>query len=551
MRPRTRSFRFDMCNNPRWIAVFALVALIGAHGEARAKRERGALASSESPDDKTLAQAEQALKAARAALAAQDLGLAYRHADASFRLVHSPEALFLLGRVALAENRPLDAQDLMRRYLADPNLESAPDSPEQKEAQRIADQPRPQSAKLNILGNRGTLVFIDGRLVGALPLSRPLLLSVDEHKVELLRGNRHIEDQVRVPVGRLGEVRSDLTTRTLLLSVLPGVVLLDEYRGLKSAEQRRIEQTVEEAVHAERLSPLSRDLVFDVFGEPAPSSCPEEHRCLRELTERCEADYVLRVFSEQKTADWQLAMELLDVTLGEAALREETSCANCTAEQAAQKLAGLFGPLYRKLSNKPRGRLELRSSPDEAEVLLDGRRAGTTPYRATLFTGNRELVLRKNDYTEERRELVIRDGKTAELSVELQPVPEPVPRELLPVPVQVPVPQFVWRREPRPLYRLAAGAATIAAGALLIGFGASALAFDEQCVGGAPVTTTSLCLKIYDTRTPGQGLTVAGGLLVGAGVVLLAWPGPKRKVQVAQSGLKLHFGPALSGMAFY
>jgi len=194
--------------------------------QARPKHER---TPSETPDDQTLEQAQKSLQAARAALLAHDSAEAYRRAAEAFRLVPSPEALLTLGRVALAEKRLLDAQDLLRRYLADPNLESAPNSPDQEEAQRIADSVRPSSSKLNILGDRGTLVTVDGRLVGALPLSRPLLISTREHKVELQRGSGRLEEQVRVPAGRLGELRFDVRTRALLSNVLPGVIVFDEY----------------------------------------------------------------------------------------------------------------------------------------------------------------------------------------------------------------------------------------------------------------------------------------------------------------------------------
>jgi hypothetical protein len=492
--------------------------------QARPKHER---TPSETPDDQTLEQAQKSLQAARAALLAHDSAEAYRRAAEAFRLVPSPEALLTLGRVALAEKRLLDAQDLLRRYLADPNLESAPNSPDQEEAQRIADSVRPSSSKLNILGDRGTLVTVDGRLVGALPLSRPLLFSPSEHKVELDRGDRHLEDQVRVPAGRLGELRLDLKTRALLLSALPGVIVLDQYPAkLAEAQKRKLEHAVEEAVQAERLSPLPRDLALELAGEPEPGPCPDERRCLLDLAEKCEADYLLRVHVEEQKGLWDLAMELVDVTVGDVAAREETSCAACGVEQAAQRLSTLFGPIYKKASERPRGQLEVRSTPADAELLLDGQRLGKTPYQAAAWAGPRQLLLRKEDYQEEHRELTIRDGETTRLEVTLRLVPEPPPAPLQ----ESKQTTFVYHRMPRPLWRLGLGAVSLAAGGLLLGFGASGLYFNNRCVNGSPDSAT--CPVTYTTLLPGVTLTVSGILVMGAGGLLLALPGPRRQVEV-------------------
>jgi hypothetical protein len=506
--------------------VLLLLIVLGAlptGAEARKRRDAGA---TESPDDATLKAADRALSAARTALLSHDLAAAYQHAAESYRLAPSPEALLVLGRVALAENRPLEAQDLMRRYLADPDLETAADSPDQKEAQRIAEQPSLKSAKLGILGNRGTLVLVDGRLVGALPLSRPLLLSTSEHKVELLRGDRRLEDQVRVPAGRLGELRADLTTRALLLNVLPGVVVLDDYSGLfAQTERERLGQAVEDAVQAERLSPLSRELSLETAGEPEPGPCPDERRCLVGLAEKCEADYVLKVRAAKTAQRWELSMELFDIAVGDVAAKVEASCPDCSAEQAAKKLAALFAPLYTQASGRPRGQLEVLSEPPDAELLVDGQRVGRTPFSAAAWAGLRELRLRKEDYQDEARQITIGDGEKAKLSVRLQLLPEPVPPPLA-APPQV---KLELKRQRRPIWRIVVGAAGIAAGLLLLGFGQSALSANGECLVPSAVPG-GLCQTQLDTSKPAAGLLVSGGLLTIASVTLIAWPGPRRKV---------------------
>jgi len=508
------------------VVLVAVAAALLPADMATARKKPAARIPSESPDDETLHQAQEALNQSRAALGKGDAATTYRRAAESFRLVPSPDALFLLGRAALLENRPLEAQDLMRRYLADPTLESAPDSPEQREAQRVSEQPRDKSAKLNILGDRGTLVNLDGRLVGVLPLSRPLLISVAEHKIELLRGDRRIEEQVRVPVGRLGELRPDMKTRALLLSVLPGVVVLDQYPGLADAEQRRLAQAVEEAVQAERLSPLSRELALEAAGEPEPGPCADERRCLLSLAEKCEADYLLRVSARKRAADWLLEMELYDVAVHEAAARSETTCAGCNLEQAQKSLTTLFAPLYGKANGRPRGTLEIRSEPSEAEVLLDGQRLGKTPYTAAVWSGARELVLRKKEHRDEHLQVRISDGETSKIEAKLQRLEKPTP----PTPPDK-EPRFELRRERRPTWRLAVGAGTLGIGILMIGLGSSALSFQGRCaVDNLP--DGSICPSVYNTISPAVGLLTIGPLFAITGIAFLAKPGPLRRVRV-------------------
>jgi hypothetical protein len=143
--------------------------------------------------------AAQRLQAGIAALSGRDFAGAYRALAEAFRLEPSPEILYHLGTLALAEDRMLDAQDLMRRYLTDSEATSDPGSPMQKEAHRVVALPRPPSGKLQVLGQRGTILSIDGRVLGSLPLARPLLVSPSEHRVALELSGQRQEEQVQVP----------------------------------------------------------------------------------------------------------------------------------------------------------------------------------------------------------------------------------------------------------------------------------------------------------------------------------------------------------------
>jgi hypothetical protein len=87
---------------------------------------------------------------------------------------------------------------------------------------------------------------------------------------------------------------------------------------------------------------------------------------------------------------------------------------------------------------------------------------------------------------------------------------------------------------PRPLWRILTGTSLMALGALSLGFGVVGLGFDGNCVDSVPAGTA--CRERYASAAMGAGLSVAGGTALAAGIVLVAWPGPKSVVQVPSRG---------------
>lgn len=104
-------------------------------------------------------------------------------------------------------------------------------------------------------------------------------------------------------------------------------------------------------------------------------------------------------------------------------------------------------------------------------------------------------------------------------------VAEPAPLSRPPAPVRL-------ERAQRPVWRLATGGVLLAGGAALLGFGGGALAVDGQCIDSAPPPMKS-CHFDYATGSLGLGLLIGGAVAVGAGALLVAWPGARRPVSVA------------------
>lgn len=196
---------------PAWTLCVALAAgsLIAAEGPAQARKAHDGASAGRGgrKDAKAVAAAAQLLEQGQAALGAKDLAGARRALEQALRVSPSPEALFHLGRLAVAEGRLGPAQDLMRRFLQDTGGET--DGPQQKEAQQVLTQPAGPLGEVAVLGARGALVLVDDRPVGALPLVLPLLLPMGTHRVTVELGAQRVEEQVRVLPGQLAEMRFD------------------------------------------------------------------------------------------------------------------------------------------------------------------------------------------------------------------------------------------------------------------------------------------------------------------------------------------------------
>lgn len=508
--------------------IAALLCVLPDPAAARRKRtEAGqAAGTTEAPtDEAAMERAQQALTAGQSALLRGELPRAVEKAVESLRQLPA-ESLFLLGQVALKEGRPLAAQDLFRRYLADPNLELDEKSPDQGLARRIT-ATRPEGAgQLKILGDPGTLISVDGRTVGALPLPLPLLLQAGSHKVELVRGKSRLEDEVRIPLGRLAELRIDVNRGALLSSILPGVILVDEYRGLDAAAEQRLSQALERAVDAERLSLLMRDFAVQSAPEPAPGPCADETRCLIDLATPSQSDYVLRLRVEKQPTDWQLDLQLVDVEVGAVAATDAQHCPGCSVEQAAQRLGGLFSPLYKRATARTHGRLELTSEPSGAALYIDGQKLGQTPLERPLFAGRVTVTLKKPGYLDAMKEVEISDGDKTHVSLSLDPVPPPEP----PPAVIPPTPREPTPR--RPLWRLITGSVLVAGGLVNLGIGSAALAVDGKCADPFSLSTAgddAGCSAQYSgTSVLGAALIPVGGALLIGGTLLIALP-PRKK----------------------
>lgn len=467
-----------------------------------------------------------------AALAAKDFASATDQLAQAYRLSPDAETLYQLGRVAWQSGRTVAAQDLMRRYLADPA--SNQDAAAKKDAEQIVDQPRPPSGEVAIVGERGALVLLDERVAGMLPLPLPLLLASGEHRVTLEMGARRIEGPVKVLPGRLSELRFNVNSDAVVSRVVPALVWLPEFQGVPSEAQRLLNQTIEQAVRKQRLSVVPKGVAL--AQAPRLADCLGQLDCQDKLTTVNEADYLLSTSIEASgdlaQSDWTMRLALVEASTGDYALKVTEPCTRCSADQASTTLDALVARVLRDGMARPRGILEVLSTPPGADVLLTERKLGQAPYQRAAFAGSYSLVVKQSGYKLHTATIVVEEGKKATLRVELvseqdavKPPPPPPPPVVVaapPPPPVLPAAPAGSDRGPRPLWRVALGASLIGAGLLVGGFGVSGLVQH-----GRPADPDGK--TYFDTQDKGIALLSVGGILAAGGAVLLVLPGPVPK----------------------
>jgi hypothetical protein len=513
-------------DRPAWAAGKGAVAKTGKKGDALAE---------------TLAQGEQALKN-------KDFDGALRIFRDAYREDPDPRLLYHLGAVAAARGQSVEARDLLRRFLADPNVEPA--DPLRAEAQKLLDGLVVQPAgEVMVNAPRGALIEADGRLLGVAPLSLPLLLPAGAHQIAVQQGKWRGTSDAKVPTGRQLEVRFKSGADVAVVTLPPGVVVLDETPDAASAGP--LNQAVEATLKRENYATVPRATALTYGADLA--GCLQQPTCQQKLAARFEADLVLQLKVRRDgagpSAHWTLGLQLLDVESGVSAGEQRATCDSCTTEQAARKLGEVTSALVRSATSRARAVVEVTTEPSGAEVLLSGRLLGKAPVKKEVPAGRYSLEVRLAGHAPKLDTVEVEGGKPLRLSVNLEPDgSEPSPVRLV-EPVVVEKPR-------RPVWCLATGGALLGAGVLVSAFGIGALVATGQCADlSTPDPTTGCPNGRFDSslQSLGIGLTTVGVLAAVGGAVLIALPprkpaarqGTAGKTAALGLGLRSHPGAAV------
>lgn len=448
------------------------------------------------------------------ALVSRDFAKAYASLSEAYVIDHRPDTLYQLGIVAYTEGQTVLSQDLLRRYLAS----AAPDGPsaqQRAEAERIVSQGHGQSGEILIQGESETLVQIDGRLVGILPLPLPILVATGSHTVLLQKGDSSHSVSVEVGSHRAYQIKPDSATNPPGLptvSRLPTALLqVDQelyVRGVGTPKD----------THAALVSQLEGSGLF-VLSAPAhgQEDCKGDARCIVKLADQSYADYLFTISGIVSDAalSGTVQVTLLDVVIGEPAAQRSLSCSPCTEAAVTESLAPQLSALVKEAVMRGRGTLQLQTEPAGAMVRLGNRKLGITPLTVPLFAGDVALGLSRPGFQSQTVRKEVLAGQLAQVSVRL------TAEESTPIIVRLHP-----ERGPRPKWRAAVGIAGIGVGLGLLGLGASAISVSGQCVEPAE-PPMAVCARLYQTTTAGAALVGIGSALTVSGALLLAWPGPR------------------------
>ncbi len=479
---------------------------------------------------KAQTQAEPLIADAAAALAAHDFAKAEHLLDSAYQKWQSPHILFQLGRVAAAQNQLLAAQDLFRRYQSDPA--AILDEPTVAEIKQVLEQRRPPSGKLMVLGDGGALLRLDGRLLGSLPLTQPVLIPPDKHQLTIEFPGQKLTTLLQVYPGRLAELRATQGSKAVLISLLPALIVASDHSTVDASLQRAIDGAIEQAVQGEKKSVLTREQALE--RAPQLTKCLGELACQEQLSTKNEADGVLtiNVHAQPQTLPqtFLTTLTLVDSITGDVAATRQFER---TAAALPEQLHAAVSALIQEAAARPRGVLQVHSEPSGAAIYNGPRLLGQTPYEHAAWTGRYQLRLHKPGYDSVNQRIDVSENRSTDLVITLaaeQPEPDPAPLRILPTVTMKTERVFA----PRENWRLVLAGAGLGVGGLLIGLGINALQVNGKCiqeVGFNAITyPDGRCPTVYNTSGVGGSLLGLGITLVVGGGIIAALPGRPRKV---------------------
>jgi hypothetical protein len=472
----------------------------------------------ESSSGKTISgSTAQLLESANAAITAGDYPAAYQALVTAYPQAPA-ESRYHLGRLAAAEGQAVAARDLLRRFLADQNVDPA--DPLRAAAQKLLDSlPLREAGEVSVGAPRGAQILLDGRLVGTLPLLLPLLVATGVHRLQVSQGRWRAETEFQVRTARTVEVRFKSGSDLAVVTRPAAVLYCEQQEGELATAGESLGHVVETAVKHENYSLLSRQAALsfapDIAAcEPPPantlSATEALHACCAALAQRFGIERILDARLTLAGQDFGAELGLRETEVDGAGPAEKLSCSGCAAKELGQRLTDGISKLFAQADKQGRGNLQVTATPVASEVFLAGRPVGVTPYSRKVWAGSYPLEVRRPGHITSAQTVEVTADQPATLTVEL-----PAEQALV-----IPVPKAPPRR---PLWRIGAGAAGIAAGALMLGFGISAFSVNGAC----SLDRLPACDGIYRTSAVGGALVGVGSALMIGGAVLIALPPPK------------------------
>ena len=453
------------------------------------------------------------------ALEAKQTPKARQHFERAYRMSAIPEALYQLGRVAQIEGNAVLAADLFRRYrdLVGSQLEPAAKAVIESH-QAALKQP---VCEVRLAGPEGSLLWVDGQLVGRSPLVGAVLLSPGRHRftIETTHG-RYESDALSIPEGRTAQVNLTPGTKGAAIAVvsLPPavlVVLSGAVKGRDSSTVESLRRTISGALAKEQTVVLSDERLKSLL-QKEPADCIDQQDCQDRVAEIAEARSVVQVNLVRSAQTPSAAVGLLgaevvvrDVASRQIAARRTFSCEGCSLSQILERFGQMAGGMIAEANSRPRAMLTITTVPPGASVYVDGQLVGQAPLERMSFAGSHTVKGVKDGYEPTERIMDVQFGRSNAAFLTLAPQASAA------------------RPQVRSTWRLVLGGVLAGGGLLTAALGVSALSVHGECDETMPSVDGKPCPMIYFTNGIGGGLLGAGLTVTAAGVLLLAIPSKK------------------------
>lgn len=260
---------------------------------------------------------------------------------------------------------------------------------------------------------KGAALSIDGRPAGTLP--QKILLPPGDHRLVLQQGRALLPVSVTVKAGRGTLVRwPRLTAPEVTLSKAVGLVFEP------SKVQPALQQAMLSGIHGAQYVALGEYGTLE--SPPMPMACSESAACLEELASGHGLRFVLSLQHSPADPAAPLMLRIFDAETGDFALQQAVTV---TEAELGKRLPPLVTQALQRAPQRPLGLIEISSQPTAAEVLIDGRRLGLTPYRRAASVGEHDVVLHKTGFADYLNTVDVQPGRGSALDAVLRPEAPP------------------------------------------------------------------------------------------------------------------------------
>lgn len=298
---------------------------------------------------------------------------------------------------------------------------------------------------------------------------------------------------------------------------------------MPDADRETLTNQLVEGLQRGSFAVVTPDRVRDVAG----GDCSKPG-CMEKIASATGASYIVRATVNVVDRDYKVGVELYDAG-GAKIVSSSDGCEICGVVDVGALLETQAATLRTKLDALASGpaSIQIKSTPEGADVTLDGEPFGLTPLDKPIIPGDHVIRVSKEGYIAVQEKRTFVEGARETLGYELEKVPNRLPKR-------------PW------------GWASLGVGIAAVG-GSVALTFLHDrpyklagACTGENIDRNGECAKLFNTKWYGMAAGLAGGALVTLGVAVLisTSKSPSKKAKIEAAAQRMQIGPGGVGVRF-